>query len=136
MNINPNNRDFSSTGLNSPAEKVRAMAIITATDDTAGLSKIGFSLTVLLQKNSFKDACYVMGQWATEPVRRSPGKFVRFPAAGKEALRTRADAMLDHLADRPDLTYPNIHALKAFMHNAIDQEITYLGNRGSMSQRA
>ncbi len=136
MGINLNNRDFSGTGIKKPTEKMRAMTIITATDNAAGLNKINFSLTVLLQKSSFKDVCYTMGQWATEPVRRSPGKFIRFPAAGKEALNTRTDALLRHLSPRQDITDANIHSLKAYMNNAVDQEIMYLGNHGTMAQSA
>jgi hypothetical protein len=134
--MNLNSRDFTGTNIKSPAEKMRAMTIITATNDTDGLNKINFSLTFFLQKGSFIDLCYVMGQWATEPVRRSPGKFIRFPVAGKEALKTRSDALLDHLAQRPDLSGANIHSLKTYIHNAIDHEIMYLGNHGSMAQSA
>ncbi len=128
-----NDRDFSGTEIKKPAEKMRTMAIINAKDDAIGLNKINFSLTILLQKNSFKDICYIMGQWATEPVRRSPGKFIRFPAAGKDALKTRVDAMLDHLKQRPDLTDSNIETLKIYMHNAIDHEIMYIGSNDSNS---
>ncbi len=136
MDINLNNQDFSGTNIKTPAEKMRAVTIIKASDDTDGLNKINFSLTFLLQKGCFSDVCYIMGQWATEPVRRCPGKFVRFPAAGKEALTARSDLLLKHLSNRPDLTSANIHMLRTFMNNAIDQEITYSGNRSDHAQSA
>ena len=70
--INLNSRDFSGTNIKSSADKMRAMTIITAKDDTDGLNKLNFSLTFLLQSSAHQDICYVMGQWATEPVRRNP----------------------------------------------------------------
>ncbi|MCK5385418.1 MAG: hypothetical protein KAJ29_07540 [Alphaproteobacteria bacterium] len=128
MDIDINNRNFPDTGIKTPAEKTRAMAIITAKDDASGLNKINFSISAFLQKGALKDICYIMGQWATEPVRRSPGKFIRFPAAGKEALITRADALLKHLQQRRDMTAPHLLSLETYMHNAINHEITYLGS--------
>jgi|GEM_PF-6977920 len=125
MNTNLNTRDFSGTGIKTPAEKMRAMAIITAKDDVIGLSKINFSITLFIQKGSFQDICYILGQWAIEPISRSPGKFIRFPAAGKEALATRADALLKNLERRIDFTRSNIYTLKTYMHNAIENRITY-----------
>ena len=126
--INLNSRDFSGTNIKSSADKMRAMTIITAKDDTDGLNKLNFSLTFLLQSSAHQDICYVMGQWATEPVRRNPGKYIRFPAAGKEALINRADALLKILGQRRDMTGAYIDTLKVFMHNAISKEITYLGS--------
>ena len=128
MVINLNSRDFSGTNIKSPADKMRAMTIITARDDADGLNKLNFSLTFLLQSSAHQDICFVMGQWATEPVRRNPGKYVRFPAAGKEALINRTDALLNILGQRRDMTGAYIDTLKVFMHNAIIKEITYLGS--------
>ena len=136
MGLNLNDRDFPGTGIKNPAEKMRAMAIINAKDDLAGISKINFSLTAFLQKGHFTDICIVLEQWATEPIRNTPNKFIRFPEAGKQALIHRSNKLLDNLKQRRDLSPPNIRTIKTFMHNAIERKIMCLDSRNSYAQNA
>ena len=120
------NRDFTGTTIKTPMDKMRAMSIINAKDDTAGLSLINFNITTFLSKNKQADAFFILGLWATEPVRRYPAKFVRFPEAGKQALSTRADSLMTNLLQRQDVDNDFVDAAKIQINSMINKEITYI----------
>lgn len=133
MSSDLNSRDFAGTNIKSPLEKMRAMSIITAKDDPTGLSMINFNLSNFLKKHNEEDIFFIFGQWATEPVKRSPGKFIRFPASGKEALITRTDALMRNLSQRQDINDNFIESASKYMYKAIDKEVMYLGTNDRFS---
>ncbi|MGN7438660.1 MAG: hypothetical protein ACTHOO_08460 [Alcanivorax sp.] len=126
MDMDSVNRDFTGTSINSPMDKMRAMSIINAKDDPSGLSLINFNITTFLGKSRLSDAYYILGLWATEPVRRSPGKFIRFPQAGKEALLNRSNSLLTRLSEREDIDAAFVHEASQAIQGMVEKEITYL----------
>lgn len=130
------NRDFTGTSIKSPMDKMRAMSIINAKDDPTGLSMINFNITTFLGRSRLQDAYFVLGLWATEPVRRSPGKFIRFPQAGKEALLNRSNNLLTRLSEREDIDADFVHEASQTIQSMVEKEITYLRRNEHVSESA
>ena len=116
-------RDFSGTNIKKPMDKMRAHAIIRAKDDPSGLSIINFNLPAFLHKSRHKDAFFILSMWATEPVRRNSLKFVKYPEQGKQALRLRADALLQHISKREDTCNEFIQSASLYINTAIETEM-------------
>ena len=135
MNIDLNSQNFPGTKITTPAEKFHAMAIIQATNDKSGLDKINFNLTALMKRTSHEDICFVLGKWATEPINRSPGKYIRFPAAGKEALINRAESIIKFIGMRQDIDNAFISLTRTTIHDAINEKITYLGHNEALTNQ-
>lgn len=130
------NRDFTGTTIKTPMDKMRAMSIIRAKDDPSGLSIINFNITAFLTTAKHPDAFFILGLWATEPVRRSPGKFIRFPHAGRQALATRSDALMVRLSQRPDINQNFIDGAKLHIAEMIGQEVTHLLGNARVAESA
>lgn len=129
-------RDFTGTTIRKPMEKMRAHAIIRAADDPSGLSMINFNITPFLLSTRKQDAFFILGLWATEPVRRAPGKFVRFPEAGKDALITRTNALMKNLVRREDVKDTFVEEAKIHIFEMIEHEINYMRGEHELHQSA
>ncbi len=118
--------EFKGTTIKTPFEKMRANAILNATNDDKGLSIINFNVTGFVKAHKFDDVFYILCLWSVEPLEKAPRKFGRYPEAGEQALKTRAKGLIDNLSNRRDLTHEFIDTLRDGMTKMIENQMSPL----------
>lgn len=118
--------DFSGTNIKTPVDKMRAHSVINAPNTPNGLSLINFNLSCFIKKARTKEICHILSLWATAPIKKNPHKFISHPKAGEQALKKRAETLLDQLSGRHDMSDNFIENCEKHMFENIEKEIRIL----------
>ena len=119
---------FKGTCINTPFEKMRARALISADMDARGISLINFNLTAFLHYDKRPGAYLILSLWASEPIRKQVNKFRAYPDEGKQALYKRVYMLGENLRHRKDLPKGFLDKAIIQMKQAVDNEIALLKN--------
>ncbi len=115
---------FDTTNITCAVERMRANAIINAQMNVEGLSMIGFNLPLFTSSKREEDGLLILAQWAIEPIRKNPAKFMRFPEVGEDALHQRAHNLFLHLSKRKDITEQFLDSAAERMSQAISMQMS------------
>ncbi len=121
MNTTLEPADFKETTIKTAFEQMRANAIINAEHNARGISIIDFNITTFLSKRRQKDALFILGLWAVQPIKQNTERFKDHPIQGQTALQKRAENLIDHLNRRPDISDEFARESLLHIQNIIEQ---------------
>lgn len=126
MNTTLGPQDFKGTTIKNAFEQMRANAIINAENSVRGISIINFNIGCFLTSKRKDDALFILCHWAIQPIRDNPERFKMHPQDGLHALQHRVKKLVDHLAERADITPEFAQKILDRSYNVIQDEINLL----------